>query len=80
MSDVTTVLFLGKNFRVKSHDDATWILSSAFVVFTMQSGKNIILKFSFLKQSTFGYRYYSQSLGFQYVKMSHHCICVTTFT
>ncbi|XP_046350570.2 putative ammonium transporter 2 [Haliotis rufescens] len=42
MSDVTTALFLGKNFRVKSHDDATWILSSAFVVFTMQSGFGLL--------------------------------------
>lgn len=24
--------------RITSHDDATWILTSAFIIFTMQSG------------------------------------------
>ena len=28
-----------RDFHSVSHDDATWILTSAFIIFTMQSGK-----------------------------------------
>lgn len=28
-----------RNTIINSHDDATWILTSAFIIFTMQSGK-----------------------------------------
>ena len=30
--------------RAISHDDATWILTSAFIIFTMQSGKRLYFK------------------------------------
>ncbi|XP_041364247.1 putative ammonium transporter 2 [Gigantopelta aegis] len=41
-STFTTMSTQGKNFRIQSHDDATWILTSAFVVFTMQSGFGLL--------------------------------------
>ncbi len=37
-SDYGSVQFLSSNSEV-SHDDATWILTSAFIIFTMQSGR-----------------------------------------
>lgn len=32
-----------------NHDDATWILTSAFIIFTMQSGESTYLYFCFIR-------------------------------
>ena len=37
--------FGGKGGLINSHDDATWILTSAFIIFTMQSGECLLLWF-----------------------------------
>ncbi|ESO88327.1 hypothetical protein LOTGIDRAFT_126447, partial [Lottia gigantea] len=31
-----------RNLKIRSHDDATWILTSAFIIFTMQSGFGLL--------------------------------------
>ena len=30
-----------RNMKIQSGDDATWCLTSAFIIFTMQSGKSL---------------------------------------
>ena len=34
-----------RDIYTASHDDATWILTSAFIIFTMQSGKFLFIDY-----------------------------------